>query len=396
MRCEPALIKSFIKSYFLATLEKISATKPDFFSLSTFLKPKSVFCDMLLSEFDFNLPSELIAQNPLSERGKTKLLVYQNDKISDSNFSNLTDFLQEEDVLVFNDVKVIKAKLYGKIARNSSKIEFNLDQEIFNHQLKNNKNRIWRVICKGAKKLKENDEIIFADDFFARIITKFDDGFCIIEFAEDLDQKLEKYGEVPLPPYIKRENGTKSEDEQNYQTIYAKKGSAVAAPTAGLHFSKEIFQKLQEKNIKKAFVTLNVGAGTFLPVRSEKIKDHKMHEESFEILQESVDIINNAKKNNNRIISVGTTSLRVLESVSDENGMLKQFRGTTDIFIYPGYKFKNANALITNFHLPKSTLFMLICAAIGKDEAYKVYNHAINKKYRFFSYGDSSLLEFKK
>ncbi len=314
------------------------------------------------------------------------MLAFEGDDIIDCNFNNLLDFLQEKDVLVFNDAKVIKAKLTGKIVRSNASIEFNLDQIIDAEKLS------WRAICKGSKKIKDGDEIIFGEEFGAKIVKKLDDGFCILEFLEEnFDENLQKYGQVPLPPYIKREENPTDEDEKNYQTVYAKNGQAVAAPTAGLHFSDEFLAKLDEKGVKKAFVTLNVGAGTFLPVRSEKITDHQMHEEYFEVSKDSAHLINDAK----RVIAVGTTSLRVLESCADENGKVEACKKRTKIFIYPGYKFKAVDAILTNFHLPKSTLFMLICAAIGKENAFKVYEHAIAKKYRFFSYGDCSFLKIK-
>jgi S-adenosylmethionine:tRNA ribosyltransferase-isomerase len=209
--------------------------------------------------------------------------------------------------------------------------------------------------------------------------------------GDELLSKLEKYGAIPLPPYIKREAENK-DDLKNYQTIYASKGTAVAAPTAGLHFNENIFATLEAKKIQKVFVTLNVGAGTFLPVRSDFLADHKMHEEFFTLSKEAADTINKAKKNGKRIIAVGTTSLRVLESAASENGELKAMQKNTKIFIYPPYKFKIVDGLMTNFHLPKSTLFMLICAFLGKEKAFETYNHAIANNYRFYSYGDSSLL----
>lgn len=373
----PALIKSFIRSYFLATFENTPATRLAFWSLSTFLKPKSVLFDMFLDEFDFNLPPELIAQRPLKQ--KSRMLVFDG-KITDANFSSFVDFLQDKDVLVFNDAKVIKAKLHGW--RGEAKVEFNLDQAV--------ENGYWRAICKGSRKIKQGDMVDFGEDFGAEIIEKFDDGFCILRFfGGDLEENLQKYGKTPLPPYIKHD--PTKEDDEDYQTIYAKNGSAVAAPTAGLHFDDEIFAKIAKKGVKTAFVTLNVGAGTFLPVRSEKITDHKMHEEYFEISQEMADKINQARRNGGRVIAVGTTSLRVLESCADENGVVVAKKMKTDIFIYPGYEFRAIDGLLTNFHLPKSTLFMLICAVIGRENAFGVYQHAIAQKYRFFSYGDCCL-----
>ena len=349
------------------------------------------------SDFDFNLPSNLIAQKPFFPKEETKMLICNQDGISDAQVMNLAGFLQKGDVLVFNNARVIKAKLSATIQRNSAHLDFNLDQNL--NCDKSNENAIWNALCKPAKKVQTGDHLQIAPDFFATVLNKSDDGFITIEFdscGNALLEKFEKYGEVPLPPYIKRSDETTAEltkdDRTNYQTIYASGGTAVAAPTAGLHINEKIMASLEERGIQKAFVTLNVGAGTFLPVRSDHIQDHKMHSEFFTISQESADIINAAKKAGNRVVAVGTTSLRVLESSCDDNGIMQATQTNTKIFIYPPYKFKITDILMTNFHLPKSTLFMLICAFIGKEGAFKVYNHAIDNKYRFYSYGDSSLL----
>lgn len=321
------------------------------------------------------------------------MLVWNDAKILDSKLANLTDFLQEGDVLVFNDARVIKAKLAGAILRNSANLEFNLDQA---------DGESWWALCRPAKKVKAGDEIEIASNFSAQVIEKTDDGFIKIKFNctnDDLPSMLDKYGTVPLPPYIKRdekEAEKNQNDQKNYQTIYAANGYAVAAPTAGLHFNEKIFAALEAKKIEKVFVTLNVGAGTFLPVRSDTIKDHKMHRESFSISPKAAEIINSAKSRGKKIIAVGTTSLRVLESIAYEKSagewQVKPFNGNTKIFIYPPYKFKMVDVLMTNFHLPKSTLFMLVCAFVGKEKAFEVYNHAISNQYRFYSYGDCSLL----
>lgn len=343
------------------------------------------------SDFNFELPDELIANQPFFPKEKTKMLLYKNSQILDLQLSNLIDFLQEGDVMVFNDAYVIKAKLSAIITRNQAKLEFNLDQEI-------NQSGIWRALCRPAKKVKVDDILEISPDFSAQVIAKTDDGFIDIKFNCDknnLLEKLDKYGETPLPPYIKRDNisdDLKKSDQKNYQTIYAANGTAVAAPTAGLHFDQNIFDKLEAKKIKKVFVTLNVGAGTFLPVRAEEIKNHKMHSEFFTIAPETAKIINQAKAAGKKIIAVGTTSLRALESAAVDDGSIKPITTNTDIFIYPGYKFKTVDILMTNFHLPKSTLFMLVCAFVGKDEAFRIYNHAIKNRYRFYSYGDTSLL----
>jgi S-adenosylmethionine:tRNA ribosyltransferase-isomerase len=334
------------------------------------------------SDFDFYLPEELIANQPANPRDSSKMLVWKNKKIIDKKVSDLVDFLDDDDVLVLNDTKVIKAKLIGK--RGEAKVEINLH--------KNCKNGIWQVFAKPAKRLKIGDKFIITDNFFAEVLNKDDNGIVELQFnveGEEFFSMLEKYGQMPLPPYIK--NSEQSE-EKNYQTVYAKNSGAVAAPTAGLHFTEELFQKLEAKGIKKVFTTLNVGAGTFLPVKSELIKDHQMHSEYFAISQQSCDVINEAKRNGKRIIAVGTTSLRVLESAVDESGKLKPQMRETNIFIYPPYNFKIVDILMTNFHLPKSTLFMLISAFIGIDEAHKLYNHAISNQYRFYSFGDATLL----
>ncbi len=329
------------------------------------------------------MPPELIGTEPFFPKEQTKMLVYDGAKILDVKLINLLDFLQENDVLVFNDARVIKAKLSAKILRSDIAIELNLDQEI--------SKKLWQAIVRGSRKIKDGDLLEIASDFFAKVVKKLEDGFILLEFADDnYLEKLAKYGSIPLPPYIKRD--LKEDDEKNYQTIYAQEGLAVAAPTAGLHFTDKIFAMLRAKKIQMVFVTLNVGAGTFMPVRSELLQDHKMHQESFSISAETAQIINEARARKSKIVAVGTTSLRVLESVADENGNLREMQNKTNIFIYPPYKFKVVDVLMTNFHLPKSTLFMLISAFIGKEKAQEVYSHAIQNNYRFYSYGDSSLL----
>lgn len=313
------------------------------------------------------------------------MLVFNGASILDSQVIFLNNFLQEGDVLVFNDARVIKAKLSAIISRNSARLDFNLDQE---------RDGLWQALCRPARKVKAGDNLEIAPDFSALVIEKTDDGFIKIKFdcsENELLSKLEKYGSIPLPPYIKREEENQN-DLKNYQTIYAANGTAVAAPTAGLHFNERIFSELEKKKIQKVFVTLNVGAGTFLPVRSDFLKDHKMHSEFYSISEESAKIINDAKKNGKKIVAVGTTSMRVLESCTDKNGLVISQKTNTEIFIFPPYKFKIVDILMTNFHLPKSTLFMLICAFVGKEKAFEIYNHAISKSYHFYSYGDSSLL----
>jgi len=319
------------------------------------------------------------------------MLVFKpNQQMLDKQVIDFIEYINDGDVVVFNDAKVIKAKLSATIKRNDAKIDFNLDRQLKS----DNSTIIWQALCRPAKKVNNNDILEISEDFRVLVKEKLADGFIILEFdysSKIFFQKIEKYGQVPLPPYIKRDKLNDS-DQVNYQTIYAKNGVAVAAPTAGLHFNNNIIDKIKQKNAQITFVTLNVGAGTFLPVKSEMIKDHKMHIESFDVSEESAIIINNAKKKGKRIIAIGTTTLRVLESISNENNEIVAGYGDTNIFIYPPYEFKIVDILMTNFHLPKSTLFMLICAFIGQHKARDLYEHAIDKKYRFYSYGDSTLL----
>jgi S-adenosylmethionine:tRNA ribosyltransferase-isomerase len=343
------------------------------------------------SDFNFHLPPELIANQPANPRDSAQMLLWQNQQISDKKASDLADFLQKDDVLVLNDSRVIKAKLSGQ--RGEAKVEINLHKEVIIDS-PNQQSSIWQVFAKPAKRLRIGDKFTIAADFYAEVIDKNEDG--IVDLAFNVKglgffAMLEKYGQIPLPPYIKNDS-EEIKLEQDYQTIYAKNDGAVAAPTAGLHFTPQLLQKLQEKGVKTAFVTLNVGAGTFLPVKSDLIEDHQMHAEYFNISQETCDLINSTKKAGNKIIAVGTTSLRVLESAADNDGFLKEQARETDIFIYPPHDFKIVDVLMTNFHLPKSTLFMLISAFIGQENAHKIYQHAIANKYRFYSFGDANLL----
>jgi S-adenosylmethionine:tRNA ribosyltransferase-isomerase len=335
------------------------------------------------SDFNFYLPSELIANQPINPKDLARMLVWENEQIIDKKVIDLIDFVNKGDVIVFNDAKVIKAKLVGK--RGEAKIEINLH--------KNLGNNVWKAFAKPAKRLKIGDKFIIADDFFALVLDKNENGIVDLQFnVSDLFflEYLEKYGQMPLPPYIKNNNS--KDDAKNYQTIYAKNSGAVAAPTAGLHFTKRLFETLEKKDVTKVFTTLNVGAGTFLPVKSHYIQDHQMHSEYFSIDQVTCDIINETKLRGGKIIAVGTTSLRVLESAIDKNGILKPATTETDIFIYPPYSFKVVDVLMTNFHLPKSTLFMLISAFVGQENAKKIYEHAIINQYRFYSFGDATLL----
>lgn len=355
---------------------------------------------MRVDLFDYDFDKDLIAKEPANPRDTSKLLdLSKEDCLTDRHFYDLPDILQPGDILVFNDTKVIPAKLYGR--RGEALVEVTLyhpDDGI-----------IWWAFIKNAKRLKAGDIITFyaADisaensEFQARVLEKKEDDGVRIEFCcrpEDLNKLLQTYGSMPLPPYIKRDKPgqglwNKYNDKENYQTVYAAHEGAVAAPTAGLHFTPAVLDALKAKGIQTAFLTLHVGAGTFLPVKTEDTKDHKMHAEYGIITPEVADLINQAKKEGRRIVAVGTTSVRLLESAADPDGTLRPFCGETDIFITPGYKFRIIDMIITNFHLPKSTLFMLICAIGGTERMRAAYQHAIAHKYRFYSYGDSSILK---
>ncbi len=339
---------------------------------------------MKTSLFDFSLPEGHIATAPAIPRDSSRMLVV-GGVLHDKNISELIDFLRAGDVLVFNDTKVIPARLFG--ARGSAKIEFLLHKNIGHGQ--------WQCFAKPAKKLRLGDMVVFATDFSAQVIQKYDDGQVLLEFnyPENIfQQKLGQYGAMPLPPYIEKNRKADTSDNANYQTIYAKNSGSVAAPTAGLHFTEKLFAAIDAKGLKRAHVTLHVGGGTFLPVKTEDTAEHKMHSEYAMISRETAEIINAAKNSGGRVIAVGTTSLRTLESVAGDQGVLQEFARETDIFITPGYKFKIVDALLTNFHLPKSTLFMLVSAFMGLDKMQEAYAHAIKNNYRFYSYGDACLL----
>ncbi len=332
---------------------------------------------MKLTDFDFNLPLELIADYPTNPRDSARLLVASKG-ILDKTVANLPEFLLPGDVMVFNDTKVIPARLIGKCG--NAKAEVTLHKKITGNS--------WWAFAKPAKKMKIGENFIVAENFSAKVLEK-NAGEVLLDFenANNFSALLEKHGTMPLPPYIKRKEKNAA-DSENYQTIFAKQEGAVAAPTAGLHFTKNLLQQIKDKGVNIVFVTLHVGAGTFLPVKVDNIKDHKMHSEFFSIDEKAAAAINNAK----RIIAVGTTSLRVLETVANQKGQVKSASGDTDIFITPGYTFKTADILLTNFHLPKSTLFMLVSAFAGMKKIRDIYKHAIKNRYRFFSYGDACLL----
>ncbi|HCU58698.1 MAG TPA: tRNA preQ1(34) S-adenosylmethionine ribosyltransferase-isomerase QueA [Alphaproteobacteria bacterium] len=355
---------------------------------------------MKVDIFDFDLDKDLIAKTPANPRDSSRLLdLSDENKIVDRHFYDLPDILNSGDVLVFNDTKVIPARLYG--AHGNALVELTLYHPVTGLS--------WWSFIKNSKRLKPQDVITFytseisasESTFQAKVLEKNQEDGVLIEFlcgVDSLSSMLQTYGAMPLPPYIKRDKPLKGlwnpyNDKEDYQTVYAKCEGAVAAPTAGLHFTQNVLDKLDQKGIEKVFLTLHVGAGTFLPVKTDDTKDHKMHAEFGIISEKAADAINKAKKEGRRIIAVGTTSVRLLESAADDNGVLHPFCGETNIFITPGYKFKMIDYIITNFHLPKSTLFMLICAIAGTERMKQAYAHAIKEKYRFYSYGDSSILK---
>ena len=339
---------------------------------------------MKISDFDFELPEELIAQHAVNPRDHSKLLVLNKKEktLEHKKFYNIIDYLKKDDVLVINRTKVIPARLFGH-KENGVVLECFL--------LKRYDMYTWEVLLKPAKKLKIGQKLIFLEGVLeAELLEIKEDGIRVIKFDFEgrFEEILDKLGEMPLPPYIME----KLEDKNRYQTVYAKEGESVAAPTAGLHFTNELLEKIRKKGVIIAEVFLDVGLGTFRPVQVENVLDHKMHSEKYRIPEETAKIINEAKKNGNRVIAVGTTSVRTLESSVDENGKLIASEGDTNIFIYGDYKFKIVDAIITNFHLPKSTLIMLISAFGGKEFVFDAYKKAVEEKYRFYSFGDSMFI----
>ena len=339
---------------------------------------------MDISLFDYELSEDLIAQKPCYPRDNSRLLNCIEKVSEDLKFKDLPKILNPGDVLVINNTKVIPSRLFGK--RDEVNIEVTLHLKV--------KRNLWRAFIKPGRKCKIGEIIIFKNNLKAKLIEKFVQGDVLLEFNkgdQNLLNAVNHQGEMPLPPYIKRKIKS-NDDKENYQTIFADLDGAVAAPTAGLHFTGKLINQLQKKGVLFAPITLHVGAGTFLPVKVNNIFDHKMHKEWGSVGKITAEIINDAIANNKRIISVGTTSLRILETVAKtNNGKIKPWSGFTDLFITPGFKFKIVNLLITNFHLPKSTLLMLVSAFHGRDNIFKKYQYAITQKYRFFSYGDSCI-----
>lgn len=338
---------------------------------------------MNILEFDFELPEELIAQHAVNPRDHSRLLVLdrREGKMEHRRFYNILDYLTENDVLVLNRTKVIPARLFGH-KENGTVIECFL--------LKRYDLYIWEVLLKPARRLKIGQKIVFSEELEAELMEIREDGNRVLKFNfnGNFEEILDRLGEMPLPPYI----AEKLEDRDRYQTVYAKEGESVAAPTAGLHFTEELLEEIRKKGVKIAEVFLDVGLGTFRPVQVENVTDHIMHSEKYRVPKETAEIINEAKKNGKRIVAVGTTSVRTLEAAVNEKGELLESEGDTDIFIFGDYKFKIVDAVITNFHLPKSTLIMLITAFGGKELVFEAYRKAIEERYRFYSFGDSMFI----
>lgn len=340
---------------------------------------------MRTEDFDYNLPEELIAQHPADKRDFSRLMVVdrKTGKREDKHFYDIIDYLNEGDLLVMNDTRVIPARLFGHREGKEEEIEVFL--------LENIEDDKWEVLVRPGKKMKIGTKCIFSDELSLEVIDIKEDGNRVVEFFYNgiFQEILDRLGNMPLPPYIKE----KLKDKERYQTVYSKNLGSVAAPTAGLHFTKELLKKIEEKGVKLAYITLNVGLGTFRPVKVDDVKNHKMHSEFYQISKETADLINETKKNNKRIISTGTTTTRTLESVYKKNGKIKEDSGWTDIFIYPGFEFNVIDCQITNFHLPKSTLIMLVSALASKEIILDAYKDAVDKKYRFFSFGDAMFLK---
>ena len=340
---------------------------------------------MEVSEFNYNLPEELIAQTPLEKRDESRLMILNRKEktMEHKTFKDIIDYLKPGDCLVRNNTKVLPARIYGN-KETGAKVEFLL--------LNNIEGDIWETIVRPGNKLHVGTNVIFGNGkLVAEILDIMPGGTRKVKFKYEgiFNEILDEIGLMPLPPYIHEE----LKENDRYQTVYAKYNGSAAAPTAGLHFTPELLKKIEEKGIKIANVTLHVGIGTFRPVKEEKVENHEMHSEHYYIKKEDAEIINETKKNGGRIIAVGTTSCRVLETVADENGMVCETEGDTKIFIYPGYKFKCLDALITNFHLPQSTLLMLVSSLAGKEYIMKAYEEAVKEKYRFFSFGDAMFIQ---
>lgn len=341
---------------------------------------------MNVKDFDFYLPEELIAQHPLQQRDESRLMVLdkKSGEITHKIFKDVIDYLNEGDCLVLNDTRVMPARLIGHKEISGGKIEFLL--------LKRTGKDTWETLVKPGRKAQIGTEFIFGNgELKGKVLDITEGGERIVHFDYEgvFEEVLDRLGQMPLPPYIKE----KLEDKEMYQTVYSKEVGSAAAPTAGLHFTKELLERIKNKGVKIVFLTLHVGLGTFRPVKVENIEDHVMHSEYYTMSKETADTINKTKEQGNKIIAVGTTSIRTLETIGDENGKVKEQSGWTDIFIYPGYKYKVVDALITNFHLPQSTLIMLVSALAGREHILNAYKNAVDNKYKFFSFGDAMFIK---
>lgn len=339
---------------------------------------------MKVADFDFLLPDELIAQTPIEPRDHSRLLVVFKERagLEEGIFKDIVNYLNPGDLLVLNDTRVIPARLYGQ-KDTGAMIEVLLLTALAGDR--------WEVLVRPGKKMQIGEEVVFGDGLLTgKVVEKTDFGGRVMQFdyEGDFDRIIDQLGEMPLPPYIT----TRLEDPERYQTVYAAKRGSAAAPTAGLHFTQELFTTLEARGVKRAYVTLHVGLGTFRPVQVDDLEEHVMHSEFYEVTKETADLINATRANGGRIITVGTTATRTLETVADETGYIAPCSGWTNIFIYPGYRFKIINGLITNFHLPKSTLIMMISALIGREKVMQAYQHAIEERYRFFSFGDAMMI----
>ncbi len=340
---------------------------------------------MKTSDFNFDLPEELIAQTPIEPRDASRLMTLDKHtgEIGHHHFWEIADMLDPKDCLILNDSRVLPARIYGVKDETGANVEFLL--------LENKGNDVWETLAKPAKRAKKGTWFTFGNGLMRCEVTEeLENGGRLIRFTYEgvFFHLLDQIGQMPLPPYIKK----KLEDKERYQTVYSREIGSAAAPTAGLHFTPELLEKIRAKGVRTGFVTLHVGLGTFRPVSAERITDHKMHSEHYYMPQETAELINETKKNGGRVVAVGTTSCRTIESVAQREGCFKESEGWTDIFIYPGYTFKGLDALITNFHLPESTLIMLVSALAGRENVLKAYGEAVREKYRFFSFGDAMFI----
>jgi len=341
---------------------------------------------MKVSDFDFYLPEELIAQHPLEKRDTSRLMVLdkKTGKIEHKIFKDILDYLNEGDTLILNNTRVMPARLIGCKEGTGGKLEFLLLKRLDGDK--------WECLAKPGKSAKPGRRFEFGEGKLkCEVLEVLETGNRVIEFEYEgiFEEVLDSLGEMPLPPYIHE----RLDDRERYQTVYSKETGSAAAPTAGLHFTEELLKEIEDKGVNVAYLTLHVGLGTFRPVKAETIDEHVMHSEFYQLSKETADIINNTKKNGGRIISVGTTSTRTLETIGDENGFVRECSGWTDIFIYPGYKFKVVDNLITNFHLPESTLIMLVSALAGQEHVLNAYKEAVKERYRFFSFGDAMFIK---